>query len=338
MGAIYKRGKTWWIKYYQHGKALYETSRSGNPAEARALLRQREGAIERGVPVSPRAAKVTVAELFADLINDYKANERSSLPKLEQQVGRLTDAFGDRRAAELTTAELRAYILRRQEENASNATVNRELAVIRRAYAIAIREGRLASRPHVPRLREDNARQGFFEEHQVAGVLKRLPAYAQLPVRFMHATGWRKRNVLDLRWADVTEDGIRVPGAKTKNRKALLFPWTSEIRAILDEAKAATRALERERGAIIPHVFHRDGAAIGDFRKVWYRACREAGCPGMLRHDFRRTAARNLVRLGIPERVVMELVGWRTRAMLDRYNIVSAGDLAEAARKVDAGR
>jgi integrase len=338
MGAIYKRGHVYWIKYYQHGKPLYESAKSGNPADARALLRQREGAIERGVPVSPRASKVTVAEIFQALLDDYKANERSSLPKVQQQVDRLHGAFGARRAAEITTQDLRAYILERQEAGASNATVNRELAVVRRAYAIAVREGRLGTRPYVPRLREENARQGFFEEHQVQAVLRRLPVYAQLPVRFMHATGWRKRNVLDLRWADVTEEGIRVPGAKTKNRKALLFPWTAEIRAIVDEARAATDAAQRERGAIIPQVFHRAGEPMADFRKVWYRACKEAGCPGMLRHDFRRTAARNLVRLGIPERVVMELVGWRTRAMLDRYNIVSAGDLAEAARKVDAGR
>jgi len=76
-----------------------------------------------------------------------------------------------------------------------------------------------------------------------------------------------------------------------------------------------------------------DGSATS--RRSWRTAYRKAGVPGMLRHDFRRTAARDLIRAGIPERVVMELVGWRTRAMLDRYHIVSTGDLVEAAAKVD---
>jgi len=55
-------------------------------------------------------------------------------------------------------------------------------------------------------------------------------------------------------------------------------------------------------------------------------------------HDFRRTAVRNLLRAGVPERVAMQLVGWKSRQMLDRYHIVSAGDLVEAARKLDAAR
>jgi integrase len=55
-------------------------------------------------------------------------------------------------------------------------------------------------------------------------------------------------------------------------------------------------------------------------------------------HDFRRTAVRNLLRAGVPERVAMQLVGWRSRQMLDRYHIVSAADLVEAARKLDALR
>jgi hypothetical protein len=55
-------------------------------------------------------------------------------------------------------------------------------------------------------------------------------------------------------------------------------------------------------------------------------------------HDFRRTAVRNLIRAGVAERVAMQMVGWRSRQMLDRYHIVSQGDLAEAAKKLDAAR
>lgn len=82
-----------------------------------------------------------------------------------------------------------------------------------------------------------------------------------------------------------------------------------------------------------PFVFHIDGVPVGDWRKTWDRACKLAGVPGKLLHDCRRTAARNLVRAGVPESVAMKLTGHKTRNAFLRYDITSEGDLR---RGVDA--
>ena len=80
-------------------------------------------------------------------------------------------------------------------------------------------------------------------------------------------------------------------------------------------------------------------ATEGSFYRAWHDACKRAGVPGKLVHDLRRSAARDMRRVGISEGEIMRLAGWRTRAMFDPYNIIDEADLSAAvARRFASGK
>ena len=125
------------------------------------------------------------------------------------------------------------------------------------------------------------------------------------------------------------------PGT-TKNRAGRMFPFTPELRSLLEAQRAHTAAVRARTERIIPHVFHREGRPIKSFRGVWRAACEAAGVPGRIFHDFRRTAVRNLERAGVPRSVAMQMVGHKTEAIYRRYAIVNDADLRAAAAKLAA--
>ena len=245
--------------------------------------------------------------------------------------------MGEARTSAITAVEIRKYIDRRKQEGSSNATINRELTAIKRAFSLAAEAGRIMVKPHIAMLKENNVRTGFFEPEQFRAVRNKLSQDVQPLVTFAYITGWRIRSeVRFLQWPQVDFEAGRVrlePGT-TKNDEGRQFPFTAELRQLLEDQKAKTDALKK-KGIICPWVFQRKGEPIKEFRRTWKSACIAAGVPGRIPHDFRRTAVRNLVRAGIPERVAMQMTGHKTRSVFERYNIVSGGDLDMAARRLD---
>jgi len=121
---------------------------------------------------------------------------------------------------------------------------------------------------------------------------------------------------------------IRLEEARSKSGKARVFPFglASSLKALLEARWAAGDGL---------YVFHRDGQplGVGAILSAWKRATKRAGLEGRLLHDLRRSAARDYRRAGVSEGVIMQLCGWETRTMFDRYNVIDGADLAQAVAK-----
>lgn len=228
-----------------------------------------------------------------------------------------------------------------EKQAPADATVNRETGLLAQAFKLAVERQRLSAAPKIRKLSEKaNARQGFFEKADFDEMLKHLPDHLKGFVQFAYHSGWRKGEINSLEWSDVDLAGkvIRLRPENSKTNEGRVLVLEGELLAVIATQWTLREYRNRNKTTGMSlYVFHRNnGQRIGDIRKSWDAACAAAKVPGKLFHDLRRTAIRNLVRAGVPERVCMAISGHKTRSIFDRYNIVNEEDLRKAMEQKDA--
>jgi integrase len=350
MGTLYRRGQVWWAKYYVNGRPVRESTGviggdGAIPTEAKRFLKVREGKAANGEPVLRRADRVRYEEIRADLLQHYATTGRRNATELGWRLKHLDRFFAGRRVAGITQAVVTTYVARRQEQGAANATINRELATLGPMMRLAYKHDKAQRLLLVERLKESAPRSGFFEDEQYRAVKRRLPSDLQV---IAYRFGWRARSEilpLERRHLDLEQGTLTLDPGMTKNDDGRKVYLTPDLKAALSEQLGRVDALQRCLGQaggvarIIPYLFpHLTGKRAGTprraFYKAWRTACKAAGVPGMLTHDFRRTAVRNMERTTVARSVAMKITGHRTEAVYRRYAIVSDRDLQEAARKL----
>ena len=361
-GCVYKRpdSPVWWLKYSRRGKAFRESSHETDQRKAEKMLRKRLGELEAGTFAGPQVERIKVQELAEDFIRDYRINGRKSLDDAQARwTLHLEPFFGYMRAADVTSHQIASYVDSRQQEGASNATVNRELAALKRMFRIGVQATppKVMRMPSFPHMKENNVRKGFLEDEQFRALVADAELWFRALVECGRCYGWRVSELLGMKveQVDLVQKVIRLEPGTTKNSDGREVFMTDTVRALLS---ACVQGKKPEA-----QVFTRpNGSPVRDFRVTWERACTRIGVgetlcadcsepmdsgkachkcksqrsaySGLIFHDLRRTAARNLRRAGIPETVIMKIGGWRTRSVFERYAIVSRTDIADAMRKL----
>jgi len=256
--------------------------------------------------------------------------------------------LGDQRAVSVTERTLEKYRNERLNDGCSTTTINRELAVIRRAYKLATRgKDKLVSPNTVPTIElypENNAREGIVEYADFLELVRHLPSPVDDVCWFAYLMGWRRDQVLELRWPDISlEAGTIIRRAEyNKTKEPSVLAMSEGVRAVIE------RRCKVKNGDL---VFHRNGQPIVEFRGAWRTACLAAGLyklakdatgqvvkePSIRFHDFRRSFVSNQENAGTPRKVAKSLSGHITDSVYERYHIVRREDQRAALARVEAG-
>lgn len=324
----------WYIRYYVEGKPITVPSGTEDHDEAVVLLRQKMAGVARQEQYSDLPERVRMGQLFDLILEFNRMKGRRSAYDVERKIeSRLRPYFGDMKAQAVTSAVLRKYIADRKRERPApqNASINRELAYVRRALRLgAQQDPPLVLRvPHFEMLPEDNVREGTLSHDKYRAVRDLLPPYARIAFVLAYHTGARKGELRQIRKdkIDFKAGRIELRRRTTKSGRPRYLPIYGDMQAEIEMAIASS-------DPSCPFLIQRDGRSVGDFEKAWKTACAAANVPGTLFHDLRRTALTNMIEAGLSEKEAMEISGHITRSVFDRYHIVSERRLRLMADKL----
>ncbi len=383
-GSVFQKpgSRTYTIQYYRQGVKMKDgkpvLDASGKPVHARIRVREATGftsqrkaqdllnerltQVSKGTWFEQERRPATVDDLFTALREHYLANGRARSAKgLGWRWSHLEPVFSGTLAANLTTDAITRYTLARQKEGAAYATINRELAALRRAFNFGKRSTppKVRNVLYIPMLKENNVRKGFVEDadyEKLASHATELWLRTFLELGYTY--GWRKRELLGLRVRQINlaHRAIRLDVGTTKNKDGREVAMTAKVAELL---RAAIEGKKPD-----DYVLTRNGKPVRDFRGAWWKlcvaaelgsfTCLECGDPvttakctcgsrkrkyaGLIPHDLRRSAAKALRRAGVPESVIMVAGGWKTPAMFRRYAIVSSADQLAAMQMLEKAR
>ena len=303
-----------------------------------------------GLYRGPKIERIRFEDLAPLVKQDYQINKRITTRRIDEYMNHLKTFFRKMRAASITTERIKAYIVKRQHQGAANGTINRELACIKRMFRLGFQQTpQLVVRvPHIPQLKEHNIRSGFFEHEDFLSLRGVLPDYGQVTASLAYYSGMRMGEICSLQWrqVDLTEGKLYLQAQDTKTNTPRVLYLTGDLYRVLRTWKMRCDL----KWPACPWICHRGGIRLQSLKHSWRKACQVVGLGEMVKdvtkgrkvwqgkipHDFRRTAVRNMVRAGVPEKVAMAISGHKTRSVFDRYNIVNEKDLEQAARSLSA--
>jgi integrase len=341
-----KGSRMWYAQVYRDGKACRISTREHEKQKAQVFLRNLLVDADTGKPFAGDVKKIHYGDLRDGLVRNYVERGNKSLlvdANGEEFINGLKalDAFFGWKAnnpgvsiKKLTTDAAREFAAKRLAEGVTNSTVNGSLGLLRRMLRIAHEDGKLPNVPKIRLFKPNPARKGFLPREKFEELLGHLPVNLKPLITFLYYCGVRLGEARSIEWQQVNLDAgvIRLEDEQTKTGEARTVPLPDLLIKMLKESAA-------------------DGDKVFDatnLTKAWHKACVAAGLgvlekegsqrySGLIIHDLRRSAIKNLMKAGVTEKVAMSISGHKTRAVFDRYHIVDERDVVGAMRQLQDG-
>jgi integrase len=321
---------------------------SGTSGTATGAARAKEG---------PR--EVLIADLYAAIERDYKIGKKRTFSNVEGVwENHLKAFFGAQPVAPFRPSRVKKYVEDRLLAEAANATINRELAVLKRMASLAIEEYEaesedeklLAALMRWSRIKfldeSDNVRSQMvpFELYDSFAIeTAREGLWFRAMYEFTYTRGWRPGSLKQLlvENVDLGRRTVRLTGKQTKNKRPCEIHMTDTEYELVKQCVQAKGPkdylLTRERD----HYGRKpkNGGRIIDYRDAWKRVCQRVGVApgkdGLIFYDLKRTGATNLADALGDVKKAMANTGHLTESSFRRYQQVNDEEMRESARKIE---
>ena len=326
MATIYKRGKTYWIKWYEEGKAKYESLKTQDKKDALIAKAAKELELRTGTSVAE--SNCTVKEFSEQYLLWHSGEYPWAIKEMRYYFDSvILPEFGDMRLASLNPQKVEMWkhkrlgsIGHRSKRPVSRATVNNELKKLKAVVNKAVEWGVIPRNTinNVKTLQRLDARpRSFFTTEQLEAIYEADPSSSAI-WQLLANTGMRVSEARNLKWENVKERKIEIISSEiraTKTRQWREIP-------ISPGASIALRQLDTTSTYVLPRM------SAMTLRTRFKKACEKAGVVGTP-HELRHTFISHLVMQGVPLRTVQVLAGHKTIAVTEQYAHLAPNHMAD---------
>jgi integrase len=316
---LFRRGQTWWMRFTYKGKQIRKSTETDDKKLAERIYHKLLGEIAEGKWFERLAGEEkTFREMMEKYMKEYSIPKKASSDRDKRSLLHLLPFMGDYTVTGVSSSLISRYKVMRREEEAAPATINRELALMKHAFNVAIKEWEWIKENPVAKIsmeKEDNKRDRWLTDEEEDKLLKVCPEWLKELVVFALNTGMRLGEILSLSWEGVDLFRKTVSVFKSKNKERRTIPVNATVFELL-KAKTKVRSIKTNL------VFHSDDHSrrdVSNVGKSFKIRIEKVGIENFRFHDLRHTFATRLVQSRKDLYEVQRLLGHKTSVMTQRY-------------------